>query len=185
MKAASTMKAASAMKAAPEARLPASRKPSRDASMIEATESPGVDASLAVGRRESMLWRPTVKAPPRKAMINPASASVEVITINENSAVGHVPMVVEKDAVMVPIGSPMVPTPAKATKKANAEAETKSNSRTRQVQTGIPVPAWPHRKRGAIDQPRIVFGYVDHLGVGRFDHDRRSVVGHLLLGRAL
>jgi hypothetical protein len=181
MKTSAAMETASAMKAAPEARLPASRKPSRDASMIEATESAGVHATLAVGRRESMLWRPTVKASPMKAMIEPASASVEVITINENSAVGHVAVVVEKDAVMVPIGSPMVPTPAKTTKKANAEAEAKSNSGTRKVQTGIPVPAWPDRNRRAIDKPRIVLRHVDHLGVGRFDHDRRSVVGHLLL----
>src|SRR6201982_4171175 len=181
MKAASTMKAASAMKAAPKARLPRGPNPPRDASMIEATESPGVDASLAVGRRESMLWRPTVKASPMKAMIEPAPASVEVITINENSAVGHVAVVVEKDAVMVPIGSPMVPTPTKTTKKANAEAEAKSNSGTRKVQTGIPVPAWPDRNRRAIDKPRIVLRHVDHLRVGRFDHDGRSVVGHLLL----
>lgn len=182
---AAAMETASTMKAATEARLPASRKPSRDASMIEATESAGVHASLAVGRRESMLWRPTVKSSPMRPMIEPASASVEVIAINENSAVGHVTVVVEKDAVMVPIRSPMVPAPAKATKKANAEAETKSDSGTRKVQTGIPVPAWPHRNRSAIHKPRIVLRHVDHLGVGRFDHDRRSVVGHLLLWRAL
>jgi hypothetical protein len=181
MKTSAAMETASTMKAAPEARLAASRKPSRDASMIEATESAGVHATLAVGRRESMLWRPTVKSSPMKPMIEPASASVEVIAINENSAVGHVAVVVEKDAVMVPIGSPMVPTPAKTTKKAKAEAEAKSNSGTRKVQTWIPVPAWPHRNRRAIDKPRIVFRHVDHLGVGRFDHDRRSVVGHLLL----
>jgi hypothetical protein len=180
MKTTAAMETAAATVKAAEAGLPARRESPRYAAMIKAAESSGVTTS------ESMLWAPvkssSVKPIP---MIEPTSVCVEVSAINENSAARHVTVMIEEDAVVMPVVSPMMPTPSKSTKKANAETETKSDTRARKVQPGIPVPTRPHRNRRSIDKPRIVLGHVNNLMVGRFDHNIVSVVRHLLLRRGL
>jgi len=55
---------------------------------------------------------------------------IDVLAIGENSAVGLVVVVVETNVVVMPVVSPVVPTPAKPTEEADSEAEAKLNART-------------------------------------------------------
>ncbi len=48
--------------------------------------------------------------------------AIKVVAIDEDSAVGDVAVMIEKDTVVIPIRSPVVPTPAKPAKEADAKA---------------------------------------------------------------
>ena len=149
---------------AAEARLPASRKPSRNSSMIKAAERARVTTGF--GMRccgsargyESMLRcrsvEPGISARAvalKSAATTKSVATIQVCTrviegvvISEDSAVGDVAVVVEDDSVVMPVISPVVPTPAKAAKEADAETEAKRDSRPGKVQSWIPIPAGPN-----------------------------------------
>src|SRR5713101_558674 len=114
-------------------------------------------------------------------MIEVRAPAIEGIVIGEDSTVGYVGVVVEKDAVAVPVISPVVPAPAKPAKEANAKAEATRNSRSGKVQSWIPIPVWPNADGLSIDEPGIVFRNVNHLRVGWFDHDSLSLLRHLFL----
>src|SRR5437870_4518953 len=99
--------------------------------------------------------------------------AIKVVAIDEDSAVGDVAVMIEKDTVVIPIRSPVVPTPAKPAKEADAKAETKRKTRTCKVQSRIPIPAWPDPDRLSIDEPRIVLRHVNNLSI-RIQCDRRD-----------
>ena len=182
---AAPMKTSTSMEASTEARLPARRKASRDSSMIKAAECTGMRAWLGVWRRESMLRRTeTSPAGSPAAMKSPAMKSagvIEVVAIDEDSAVGDVGVVVVNDSVVMPIISPVVPAPAIAAKEADAKAQAKRNSRPSKVQPWIPIPAWPDPDWLSIHEPGVIFRHVNNLRIGRLDHDRLSLLGHGLL----
>jgi hypothetical protein len=66
-------------------------------------------------------------------MIEVCTRMIEGVVIGEDSAVGDVGIVVENDSVVMPIISPIVPTPAKTAEEADAKTEAKRNSRSRKV----------------------------------------------------
>ena len=55
---------------------------------------------------------------------------IEVVAIDEDSAVGYVGIVAEHDVVAMPIVSPVVPAPSEPAEEADSKAEAKRNSRT-------------------------------------------------------
>src|SRR4029077_16226350 len=115
------------------------------------------------------------------AMIKSTSAGVEVFAIDEHPAVRHVAVVIELDIVVMPIRSPMVPTPTEAAKEADSEAEAPSQPWSGKVQSWIPIPAWPHGKRLSIHEPRIVLRNVNHFRVGGLNHNRLSLIADFFL----
>src|ERR1039458_3120819 len=72
-----------------------------------------------------------------------STGAIEIIAIDENSAVGDVGAVVESDPVIMPVISPVSPAPAKPAKEADSKAEAKRNSGTIKEQPRIPIPARP------------------------------------------
>src|SRR6266478_7111064 len=119
------------------------------------------------------------------AMIGICTRVIEGVVIGEDSAVGYVGVVVEHDSMAMPVVSPVVPAPAIAAKEADAKAQDKRNSRSGKIQPWIPIPAWPDPDRLSIHEPGIVFRHVNDLRIGRRDHNRLSLLGHLLLGCAV
>src|SRR5207245_2052828 len=125
-------------------------------------------------------WPPTVKTdPPMKPTAR--TQPIKLFAIDEYPAVGDLAMMIEKDTVVIPIRSPVVPTPAKPAKEADAKAETKRKTRTCKVQSRIPIPAWPDADRLSIDEPRIVLRHVNNLRFGWFDHNGLSLLRNLFL----
>lgn len=127
MSSAAAVETSAPVKTATEAGLPAGRETSGGASMIKTTESAGMSAGLGMRTRESMLrcravetWAAAVKS----------TGVIEIVAIDENSAVGYVAVVVKHDPVVTPIVSPVPPAPAKPAKEADSKAEAKRNSRT-------------------------------------------------------
>src|ERR1700756_1111014 len=111
MEASTPMETSASVETPTEARLPARGKAMGGPSMIKATEGAGVGPALAM-RCESMLAS-------RKSSLSSAMKSacvVEVLAIVEDSAVGFVTVVVEKDAVGRQGASPWHPPPAKPPK---------------------------------------------------------------------
>ena len=70
-------------------------------------------------------------------MIEVRASAIEGVVIGEDSAVGNISVVVVNDIVVMPVRSPMVPTPAKSAKKADSKAEAKRNSRAVKKQSWI------------------------------------------------
>ncbi|HMC32436.1 MAG TPA: hypothetical protein VKL99_16490, partial [Candidatus Angelobacter sp.] len=77
----------------------------------------------------SMIYANWAVAEVRPPIIEAASAAIECLVVEKRSAVGFKVVVVKKNIVVVPVRSPMVPSPAKAAKETDAKTETEGNSR--------------------------------------------------------
>ena len=136
---------ASYVKTSAEARSAARGKSSRSSSMIKAAECAGMGASLSMRRQRSMRLRsPAKTATPALAsaiksasatkparMIESRSPAIEVVAIDEDSAVRYVGVVVVDDVSVMPVKSPVVPSPTKPAKKQRLEAQAKNYAWTR------------------------------------------------------
>src|SRR5205807_5039384 len=81
-----------------------------------------------------------------------------IVAIYECSAARDIDVAVVHDAAVMPVVSPVVPTPAETAKEADRITDTKQNSRCGNKQSWIPIPVWPSHQRCSIHNPRIVFG---------------------------
>jgi hypothetical protein len=155
--------------------------------MIKAAECAGVSSRLAVWRRESMLATgESSRSSAMKSVCSVKSAgAIEVVAIDENSAVGNVGIVVKNDAVAMPVVSPVVPAPAESAKEADPKPEAKLNSRTGEKQPWIRIPARPDPDELSIHQPWVIFRHVNNLRVGWLDHNGLPLLAHLFLRCAL
>src|SRR5579864_6616112 len=155
--------------------------------MIKAAECAGMHTTLSVWRGESMLAaRESSCSSTVKSVCCMKSASrVEVLAICENSAVRYVTVMIEKDVVVMPVESPVTPSPPESAKEANSKTESPRQDRAFHVQSGIPIPIRPHRKRLSIDQPRVVFRHVDNLRISGLDHNGLARLADFFLRRTL
>src|SRR5580765_6667054 len=109
-------------------------------------------------------------------MIEVPAGVIEGVVISENSAVSHEGVVVEGDVAVIPVRSPVVPAPAKATEETDAKPEAKVNSRAGEVESGIRIPTGPDVDGLSIYQPRIILRHVNDLRVRWFDHNGLSLL---------
>jgi hypothetical protein len=137
--------ASASVETSAEARPAARRESPCGSSMIKAAECAGMGTRLNVRRKRSMRRRsPTETPTPALApAVEPAAATkpagmsevptpaIEGVAIDEDSAAGDVGVVVVDDVVVVPVKSPVVPSPTKSAKKERLEAEAKNHTRTR------------------------------------------------------
>src|ERR1700674_4967501 len=80
---------------------------------------------------------------------------IEGVVISEDSAVGYVSVVVINDIVVMPVRSPVVPSPTKPAKIANSKAEAKRDSRAGKKQSRLRIPARPDTDRLSIHEPWV------------------------------
>jgi hypothetical protein len=121
-----------------------------------------------------------------KSTMSEARISVtEVVTIDESRAVGNPPVMVERQVVSVPIGSPVVPAPAIAGEDTNSNPQAERNPWPIQVEARLPVPVRIQREGRPVYDPRIVFRHVNDFRVRRFNPDRLSIVRDVFLLRAI
>ncbi len=118
-------------------------------------------------------------------MIEACASAIEVVAIGEDSAVGNVAVVVVNDIAVVPVKSPVMPSPTKAAKQSRLEAKAKNHTWSRKVEPGVRIPARPGHERRSIHEPRIIFRHVNNLRVGWLDHNCLSLVGYFFQRRAL
>src|SRR5258708_1584868 len=119
------------------------------------------------------------------AMIDVRAAAIEGVVIGEDSAVGYVSVVVINDIVVMPVRSPVVPSPAKPAEIADSKAQAKRNSRAAEKQSRIRIPAGPDSDRLPIHEPRVILRNVNNLRVGGFNPDGLPLIGHVFLRCAL
>ena len=108
-------------------------------------------------------------------------AMVEVVAIDDGSAVGDVGVVVVDHCPAVPVISPVMPAPPISSEKAEPEADSESNPRSGQEDPRHGIPAWIRDDRLTVHEPGIVGRHVDHLRVGRFDDNRAALRRYPLL----
>src|ERR1700687_1812654 len=168
------MEASASVETSTEARLPARGKAMGGSTMIKTTEGAGVVPGLAM-RCESML---ASRKSSRSSTVK--SAAVIEAAIGENSAVRYVAVVVKHDPV-VPIVSPVSPSPAKPSKETDSKAQAPGEAWPREGQSGITVPAGPNSNRCSIDDPRIILRYINDLRIRGLDHNSLSLLFPLFL----
>src|SRR5882724_624420 len=187
-----TMETASAMKASTEARLPARGEPSGGSPVVKATERTGMGSRRRIGCCKFMLRSGPVErrtsAPAQALECTSAMKSagvIEVVAIDEHSAVGYVGVVVINHAPVTPVGIPVVPAPAKAAEIVDSKAEAESNSRSGKIESRIRIPARPDSDRFSVHEPGIIFRNVNDLGIGWLDHDGLPLLSYVFLRCAI
>src|SRR5712692_11687766 len=108
------------------------------------------------------------------AMIDVRAPAIDGVVTCEDSAVGYVSVVVINDIVVMPVRSPVVPSPTKPAEITNSKAQPKRNSRAAKVQSWIRIPTWPNPDGLSVHEPRVILRNVNNLRVGRFDHNGLS-----------
>src|SRR5260370_39169927 len=110
--------------------------------MIKATESAGASTRRGMRCGESVLRGRAMEISPMEAAATTesTSGSIEVIAIDEHSAVGYIAVGIQKDTVVMPIRSPVVPTPTDPAKEADTKAGTRYQDWPSQVKSRIPRP---------------------------------------------
>lgn len=106
---------------------------------------------------------------------------VEIVAIDDRSAVGDVGVVIVDHSMAMPVASPVMPAPTIPSEKTNPKADSKSNPHSTQEDPWHGIPTWVCDDRVAVHEPWIVGGHIDHLRVGRFDDDRVVLSRYLLL----
>jgi len=188
------------MKTAAEARLPAHRVASGYATVIEATKRARMRAWLAMPGESTLRCRATAEsitvniAAVKCASTMKSAAVLEVVVratgvvvaIYKCSAVRDVHVAVVNDCVVMPVRSPVMPSPAETAKETDRIADAKQDSRFGNEQARIPIPPRPSHQRPPIDDdPRIVFGNVNNFRVAWRDHNCLSFLSDVFLCRAL
>src|SRR5947209_6069138 len=104
-----------------------------------------------------------------------------VVAIYKRSAMGTVDVAVINDRAMMPVRSPVIPSPSEPAKESDWITYAKQNSRRGNEQSGIPIPPRPSHERRSINHPGIVFGNVNNFGIAWRDHNCLSLLGHIFL----
>ena len=133
---------------------------------------------------EAPTCDPRIASVERVAMVEVAVtkiASIEVIAINDGSAMRDISVVVVNCSSAMPVVSPVMPAPSKSSEEADAEPDSKSNPRTAKKDSRHGIPAWIRDDRRSVHEPRIVGRHVNYLGVGWFDGDRATLSRYILL----
>src|ERR1700679_2653335 len=117
-------------------------------------------------------------------MVEARASAPEAAATAELPAMRKVGVTTVSQAVAVPVGSPVVPTPAEATEQADADSQAELDPRSVKEESRVIDPARIEREGIPVDDPGIVFGHVHDLRVGGLNHDGISLSRDGLLGRA-
>src|SRR5713101_1755302 len=165
-----------------KARPPAGGKASDVSAVIKPTERPRARSWLKVRSRRPMEPRTSAG---RSASVERVAtievAVVEVVAIDDRSAVRDVGVVVVNHPMAMPVASPVMPAPPKSTEESDSEPDSKSNPCSGQEDPRYGIPAWICDDRFAIHEPGIIGGHVDHFRIGRFNDDCVALSCYLFL----
>src|SRR5580700_5466786 len=94
-------------------------------------------------------------------MVEVCSNRMKTIAVDDGSAMRDVRVVVVDDSpAVMPIESPVVPTPSEAAKQPNAESQPETDPRAGQEEPRIRIPTGKDRQRSPINHPGIILRYV-------------------------
>ena len=105
--------------------------------------------------------------PPHTVTAARASSSVVVAPVIKRVAPGVVPAAVIHYVSAMPIESPMTPAPSITAEEADSEADSEREVRAAIPDSGIRVPPRPRPYGTSVNQPRIICGDVNDIGVSR------------------
>src|ERR1700731_1560688 len=95
--------------------------------------------------------------------------------VTELSAVRLKGVMVEECSTVMPVISPVAPTPPKASEVSDSKSDTERKSDAAPKYPGHRIPAGVRDDGRTIDQPRIIGRHIDHFGASRLDDDRASL----------
>src|SRR5208282_5368687 len=105
-----------------------------------------------------------------------ASAAGEIAPVVKRSAPGEVPAAAKHCVSVMPVESPMTPSPSKAAEPADSEAEPELEIRAAKPDSGIRIPPRPSHDGITVNQPRIICRDINHIGLGRLNVNIRAVL---------
>ena len=113
------------------------------------------------------------------------SSSVVIVPVVERGASGVVPVVVMNYVSVVPIRSPVIPTPSIATEETDSKTYAEREVGAAIPDSRIGVPSGPRHDGVSVNQPWIIRRDIDDLWVSRLNDDRRALRLNGLLRRVL
>src|SRR5712675_582522 len=117
----------------------------------------------------------------RGAVVEISAAAVEVVAIYDCAAVGDVSVMVEHRAAIVPVISPVIPTPAKSSEEADSKSSAEVESWAGIKDSGHGIPTRVGQNGVSVHDPWIVSGHVNNVRIRRLNDDRASLSRYLLL----
>jgi len=112
-----------------------------------------------------------------------APIPVEVVSVIERVAPRVIPVVVVNYVSVMPIKSPMMPSPSITSEPTDSEPVSEGEVRAAKPNSRIWIPSRPRHDGISVNHPRIVRGDENYIGAGGLNTDRRVFVGYGLLGR--
>src|SRR5229473_7642347 len=106
---------------------------------------------------------------------------VEIVAIDDRSAVGDIGVVVVDHPVAMPVPSPVIPAPPKSSEETDSKSSAEVESRTVKEDSGLRIPTLVRDNGIAVHEPRIIRGDVNHIRIGRFNDDRVALSRYVLL----
>src|SRR5208282_4604340 len=92
-------------------------------------------------------------------------AAIKIVPVVKRSASRVVSAVVKGRIVVMPVESPMTPSPSKAAEPSDSKAD-----------SGIRIPSRPSHDGISVNQPRIIGRDIHHIGLGRLNVDIRAIL---------
>ena len=115
----------------------------------------------------------------------PTKSMAEIVVIHKCWAMRDVGRVVIDHRPVLPVESPVDPSPPKPPEETQSESHAKGNSWSTEIEPRIRIPAGPHSEWCAIHKPGIVLRDVDNIGVNGFNRDSLPLCCYFFLLSAL
>src|ERR1700721_1884258 len=173
--------------AAAEARLSSRRKASGLSTTIDVAKRSRPNAAFAARFSESSrrlaisIERPCAESASCAFKSPSATAAIEVVTVIERSAARKIPVVVIEHVVVMPVESPVAPSPSEAAKPSNSKSQAERKIWPTKPDSRIGIPSWPGDDGISINRPWIVGWNINHIGLSRLNIDVRTLFGDSLL----
>src|SRR5882724_3500353 len=160
-----------------------------DTPMVESAERAGVDGRGSAGGKSTAMcksaMRNVVVRESTAGMDEPRMSVTEVRVMAEGRTVRDVPVMIVQHIVVVPVGSPVMPAPAETSEDADPNTQAERNPWAIEIEAGNADPRGVVWERISVDDPWIVFGYVNDVRICRFNRNRLSVIRDSFLLRTL
>src|SRR6266404_3253450 len=109
------------------------------------------------------------------------TTTVEVVAIDDRSAMGDVGVAVVDYSMVMPVRSPVMPPPTESSEEADSKSSTERDCRASKEDSVHRDPTWVGPDWFRVHGPRIIGRHVDDVWVGWLNDDRVAFRGYLLL----
>src|SRR5271166_3650570 len=141
--------------------------------------------SISTSRLPVSLERPGRRTGSAGNSPTPGLSSGETAPVVKGSAAGVIPAAVKPCVMVMPVETPMTPSPAKTSEPTDGEPDSKREIRATKPYPRIRIPPGPRHNGISVNEPRVICRNVHDIRFGRLNGDVRILCRYFLLRRTL